>query len=153
MIIKIVKAEMGDAETLADIYNQSFYSDFIKYGECPGYGKTEKDIQDGMQKYIVYKIVVNSQTVGAISVNQESKTHCFLGALCVIPEYANRGIGQQAMSLLDKEFPSVQCWTLETPSDKEQNHYFYKKLGYTVTKEYMDGGVLISHFERRRTRN
>ncbi|MDD3339509.1 MAG: GNAT family N-acetyltransferase [Lachnospiraceae bacterium] len=149
MRIDIVKAQATDAQRLAEVFNRSFYSDFLKYGECPGYGKTEKDMLDGMKKYIVYKILADGETVGAISVKQESEGHYFLGALCVIPEFANQGIGQTAMGLLDKEFSAASHWALETPSDKSQNHYFYKKLGYEVTKEYMDGGVKVSYFERQ----
>lgn len=29
-----------------------------------------------------------------------------------------------------------------------ENHYFYSKLGYNVTKEYMDGDVRVSYSER-----
>ena len=86
--------------------------------------------------------------VGAASVQVKADKECYLGALCVIPEYANKGIGQQAMSFLDTEFSSAKHWALETPSDKTQNHYFYQKFGYKVTREYMDGDVKISYFER-----
>ena len=36
------KAEVEDAELLIGIYNASFYRDYLKYGECPGYGKTKE---------------------------------------------------------------------------------------------------------------
>jgi len=29
------KADIADAEMLIDIYNSTFYSDYVKYGECP----------------------------------------------------------------------------------------------------------------------
>lgn len=44
MNIKYRKAAVEDAELLIEIYNASFYSDYIKYGECPAYGKT-KDVE------------------------------------------------------------------------------------------------------------
>lgn len=53
------------------------------------------------------------------------------------------------MCFLDTKFANATNWALETPADKIQNHYFYKKFGYTVTKEYLDGNVLISYFERK----
>lgn len=46
MKIEYRKADITDAELLIDIYNFAFYSDYIKYGECPAYGKT-KEIDDG----------------------------------------------------------------------------------------------------------
>ena len=42
MGIEFRKADRVDAELLVDIYNASFYSDFIRYGECPAYGKTKE---------------------------------------------------------------------------------------------------------------
>lgn len=32
-------AKTEDAEMLVEIYNTSFYHDYVRYGECPGYGK------------------------------------------------------------------------------------------------------------------
>ena len=42
MKIEFRQAAMTDAELLVEIYNASFYNDYIKYGECPGYGKTKE---------------------------------------------------------------------------------------------------------------
>lgn len=149
MILEIIRAQPQDAKRLAEVFNASFYSDYIKYGECPGYNKTEDSMLSGMKEYIVYKIIVEGVIVGAISIKKESDNHFYLGALCVIPDYANKGIGQQAMRFLDSEFPHAVHWALETPTDKTQNHYFYKKFGYKVTKEYTDGSVPVSYFERQ----
>ena len=41
MMIEYRKADIADAELLISIYNSAFYSDYIKYGECPAYGKTK----------------------------------------------------------------------------------------------------------------
>lgn len=101
-----------------------------------------------MKKYRVYKIIADGIIVGAISVHEQSENHHFLGALFVIPEYSNQGIGQETMKFLDGEFVTAVHRTLEIPADKEQNQYFYKKMGYQVTKEYLDGIVSISYFER-----
>ena len=42
MKIEYRKADIADAQLLIDIYNSAFYSDYIKYGECPAYGKTKE---------------------------------------------------------------------------------------------------------------
>ena len=56
MKIEYRKADIVDAELLIDIYNSSFYSDYVKYGECPAYGKTK----EMMEKSIInYKIAIN----------------------------------------------------------------------------------------------
>ncbi len=148
MEITIKKAAPADAQRLAEVYNLSFYSDYLKYGECPGYGKTEQKILDGMRKRSLYKIITEDTIVGAISVQELPDHQYYLGALCVIPEYANKGIGQSAMKYLDEVYSDAVHWALVTPTDKSENHYFYKKFGYQVTRECMDGKVSVSYFER-----
>ena len=149
MHIKIEKAQNEDAGRLAEVFNQSFYSDYVTYGECPGYNKTEAGMRQSISKNMVYKVTADEEIVGAISVRRESGHRYYLGALCIIPAYANKGIGQTAMKYLDTEFPDARHWSLETPADKLPNHYFYQKFGYRITKEYKDGSVAISYFERQ----
>ena len=40
MMISFRQAAMDDAGLLVDIYNASFFSDYLRFGACPGYGKT-----------------------------------------------------------------------------------------------------------------
>lgn len=37
MIIEFERATLDDIEELINVRNQSFYEDYVKYGECPGY--------------------------------------------------------------------------------------------------------------------
>ncbi|WP_157797117.1 MULTISPECIES: hypothetical protein [Clostridium] len=37
MTVRFERATLDDVEELISIRNQCFYSDYIKYGECPGY--------------------------------------------------------------------------------------------------------------------
>ena len=40
MTIEYRRATKEDAEVLVNIYNASFYDDYVRYGSCPGYGQT-----------------------------------------------------------------------------------------------------------------
>lgn len=40
MNIEFREAKLEDAALLVEIKDASFYSDFVKCGECPGYGNT-----------------------------------------------------------------------------------------------------------------
>ncbi len=42
MKIEYRVAAIEDAELLIKIYNASFYDDHLRYGSCPGYGKTKE---------------------------------------------------------------------------------------------------------------
>jgi len=148
MDIEIVPAQTDDAISLVEIYNLSFYSDYIKYSKCPRYNRTEDSMVKTIRNNFVYKILFADKLIGAISVKPLSDTDFFLGALCVIPKYAHRGIGTKAMRFLDSEFANAKHWALETPSDKTENHHFYKKFGYEITKKYTVDDIEISYFER-----
>lgn len=45
MQIEYINANKSDAELLVDIYNVAFYSDYIKYGECPAYGRSVQSME------------------------------------------------------------------------------------------------------------
>jgi ribosomal protein S18 acetylase RimI-like enzyme len=146
MMIEFVKATEADAAKFVEVQNKSFYADYLRYGECPGYGRTAESIAESMKRNYAYKITADGEVVGKISASEKENGECHLDCLCVIPEYENRGIGRQAVSFIEKQFPRAIKWSLETPADKVQNHYFYQKCGYKIIDKTMDGNVEIVIF-------
>lgn len=120
MEIKFERAIIDDAETLANVRNQSFYADYIKYGECPGYNVSKEHMIDSILNRILYKIICNNQVVGNIGVRDNHDSTFYLGCLCVIPDYENKGIGQGAIRFIESQFPNATIWTLRTPADKDR---------------------------------
>lgn len=149
MNIKFERATINDCDALINVRNQSFYADYIKYGECPGYNCSKENMTNCIINRISYKIICNNQIIGNISVTDNHNSTYHLGCLCVIPDYENKGIGQEALRFLERVFPNATIWNLITPEDKERNHYFYKKAGYTIAKEYVKGSVKVVLFEKR----
>ena len=147
MNIQIKAATIEDAEVLVDIYNKAFYEDYVKYGECPGYGKSVSDMEKSIKassKYIAY---VGSVAVGAISVLKKDDGLYYLGALCVIPEYQRMGIGYKLLEFFKEQSKDWKTIELVTPADKEKNVNFYtKKCGFVIDGEEMDGSVKLYHF-------
>ncbi|MDQ2088121.1 GNAT family N-acetyltransferase [Herbivorax sp. ANBcel31] len=147
--VDIIKANIEDVQKLIEVQNQSFYDDYIKYGECPGYNHTVESMTNIIENRFTYKIVYENEIIGDIIVKKNSCNNYYLGCICVIPYYQNKGIGNVAISFIEQQFPNAENWTLETPSDKEVNHHFYKKLGYVIVKEYLVGKVKIALFEKK----
>lgn len=145
MKIEFIEATEADAEKFVEIQNNAFYADYIKYGACPGYGRTTESMAESMKRNSAFKIVADGEIVGKVSAKEDNGA-CHLDCLCVIPEYENRGIGHQAVAFIEKQFPSAKKWSLETPCDKERNHRFYKQCGYTVVDKMMDGDIEIVVF-------
>lgn len=67
MLLTYREATKSDANLLINIYNSSFYEDYIHYGECPGYGKTKEQMELSIIKFPKYIIIKDSIPIGVIS--------------------------------------------------------------------------------------
>lgn len=141
------KAVKDDANLLIDIYNSSFYDDYVRYGECPAYGKTKEGMEFSIKNFTKYLIICDHIPVGAISFDKKEGGHYYLGCLCVIPAYQGKGIGTKAFQYMLSVCPDWKQITLVTPADKEQNIKFYtEKCGFSVANKVMDGNVEVVNF-------
>lgn len=98
MKVEYRKADIADAELLIDIYNAAFYRDYIKYGECPAYGKTKEMMEKSIIDYPKFIILYNSKPVGYISCKKVDVGIYEVGCLCVVPEFQDKGIGTHAIN-------------------------------------------------------
>lgn len=144
MKLRFRHAFMDDADILIDLYNQSFHKDFLRYGECPAYGKTKVQMQKSLRTFPKDIILCDNIPVGVISANNKGNGEYYVGRLCVIPEYQNKGIGTQAINHFLKDNADWKKILLITPSDKDENIYFYtKKCGFRIDAAEMDGNVNV----------
>lgn len=51
MYITCRNANEQDANLLVGIYNAAFYDDFIRYGQCPAYGRTRARMAESVRKF------------------------------------------------------------------------------------------------------
>ena len=145
MKIGLRKAELSDAELLVDIYNSSFYNDYIKYGECPAYGKTKEMMRRSIIDFPKFLILYNEKAVGCISCKELQQGIYEVGCLCVIPEFQGKGIGTAAMEFVKSYYTDWNRFTLVTPVNKSENILFYtKKCGFYIQSLEMDGSVQVA---------
>ena len=147
--IAFKRASLEDADALIEVRNESFYADYVKYGQCPGYNCSKEEMIDHIANRISYKILLGNQIIGNMSIRDNHDGTYHLGCLCIVPDYENRGIGQKALRFLESEFKDATAWTLDTPKDNERNVHFYKKAGFCVTNEYASGPVQLLWFEKK----
>ncbi len=73
MNIQFERASLEDADILISVQNKSFYSDFIKYGVCPGYNRTHDSMVERISQNHVYKILCNGIVIGDIAVRDNER--------------------------------------------------------------------------------
>jgi len=54
-------AEISDADVLIEIYNSAFYDDYIRYGQCPAYGRSRENMEQSVKDYP--KIIAYSRSL------------------------------------------------------------------------------------------
>ena len=57
MRIEFREAVAADAELLIEIYNSAFYKDFIRYGECPAYGRSLEEMRRSILEFPKFVIL------------------------------------------------------------------------------------------------
>lgn len=147
MKLEYKKAKTEDALLLIDIYNSAFYNDYVKYGECPAYGKTKAMMEKSIIDYPKFIILYDNKAAGCISCKKLEAGIYEIGCLCVIPEFQGKGIGTEAIKFVASYFKDWKQFTLITPIDKKENIKFYtEKCGFKIISTEMDGNVKVVRF-------
>ena len=145
------KAVSEDAEMLVNIYNAAFYSDHVRFGACPGYGKTTEMMEASIRDNPKYIILCDNRPVGCVSCKMPEKKEYEITCLCIIPEYQGKGLGTQAVRFVKALYDDWEKITLVTPVDKKENVKFYtEKCGFRIVSIEKDGNVELARFVAER---
>ena len=151
MTIEYRKAGAEDAAMLINIYNASFYSDYRRYGACPGYGKTTEMMEASIRDHPKYIILCDNKPVGCVSCKMQETSVYEITCLCIVPEYQGKGIGTQAVRFVKDLYDDWEKITMVTPADKQENVKFYtEKCGFHIVSVETDGNVALARFVTER---
>lgn len=151
MTIEYRAAVTEDAELLVSIYNASFYDDDLKYGACPGYGKTKEMMAESIRNAPKHIILCDQKPVGCVSCQKLEAGVYEVGCLCVIPQFQGKGIGTQAIQFVQALYEDWKKLTLVTPMDKKENIKFYtEKCGFHIVSTEAEGNVQLARFALER---
>lgn len=144
-------ADINDADILIEIYNSAFYDDFIRYGQCQGYGRSRENMERSILDYPKTIAYDNDKAVGVISVKDEGSGKYYIGCLAVKKEEQGRGIGTSLMKHFMSEHQDWVELTLVTPKDNEKNIRFYtERFGFEIIGEEVDDVVTVLLFKLSR---
>lgn len=150
-VMEYRSADLSDAELLVDIYNSAFYDDFIRYGQCQGYGRSKESMEQSIRDYPKVIAYDDGKPVGVISYKAEAPGKYYIGCLAVIKEAQGCGIGTALMNHFMSENPDWNELTLVTPKDNERNIRFYTgRFGFEIVGEENDDAVTVLWFKLSR---
>ena len=147
MIIEYKQAAIDDAGLLVEIYNASFFSDYQRFGTCPGYGKTIEMMEESLRSSTKHIILCDNKPVGCVSCHSNGQQEYEIGCLCVIPEYQGKGIGTQAIRFVQDYYDDWKRLTLVTPLYKHENVRFYtERCGFQIVSTEKEDGIELVRF-------
>ena len=117
-------AEEKDVPLLTDLYDRAFLEDFQRYGQYPGYGRSQEQMRDSLRRVPKQILLFGGVPVGVLSYERRDDGSVYLGCLCIVPEMQGRGLGTRAFAHMLEECPEVHRFELVTPADKVQNIAF-----------------------------
>jgi len=126
----------SDVPMLYNIALQAFHPDYEKYGVYPPLLKQKQ--KHFLPPLIFGKTLLNDDIIigGAFVVGIGKKGK--IGAIFIDPAHQKKGLGRQALLGIEKQYPKVKKWRLETPGENLGLHRFYESLGYVKTGEMKD---------------
>lgn len=140
-MLEFQKSALKDAKLLTELKIRTFDDDSRRFfnrpnGGPPGYDSVEFQ-RELIINHMTYNILWDSNIIGSMTITDNGNFHYELSTIFIIPEYQNKGIGQQAIMFIEQEFQDAKKWTLDTPSTATRNHYLYEKMGYTKVHEIL----------------
>ena len=143
-VVKILRADISDAEKLTEVCKRSFDSDkdYGAPGEGgpPGYDSVDWNASMITSRIVdYYKILHSDIIVGGFIAGQRQPGYRVCERIFVDPDYQRMGIGTQAFHYIWRIYPDAIVWTLGTPEWNTRTNRFYESVGFVqigFTNEY-----------------
>lgn len=138
-MLKIKQTSSDAAEIIHNLQKRSFDPLLEKYQDYdmnPAMESVEVIRQKiDRENTTAYIFQLDDEFVGWVRVTELEGMVYKISALCVVPEYQNRGIAQEALKQIESYYPNAEKWVLNTILQEEGNCHLYEKLGYVRVGE------------------
>ena len=153
MNLQLLKAGTADALTLNGISKRAFDSDVLvgadTAGGPPGYMSVPFHTKMARQGHLCKLTDEGLIVGGAILFLKDDVLN--VARIFVAPEHYRKGYGIFMMQEIEKQFPEVKEYTLDTPVWNTRTNAFYSKLGYTEIKRDGEFVYYSKKTERKKT--
>lgn len=135
-MITLKPASPGDAPALLDIQRRAFHALLEKYQDYGTNPATEplSSIERKLRERDYYFIELDGRAAGLICVKHMEDSLC-VTPIGLVPECRGKGLGHEAMALLENQYPENRRWELATILQEPGLCRFYESLGYRRTGE------------------
>ncbi len=137
MEIQLIKADEDDCETIHRMQRAAFEALLAKYQDYETSPAAETLAQVRARfaspQTDHYFIMLRSERVGCIRINNLPDDVCRLSSLFIMPDYRGKGYAQEAMRQVELLYPRAARWRLDTIKQETKLCYLYEKMGYRQT--------------------
>lgn len=138
-MLKVKQISSDSADIVYNIQKKSFEPLLNKYHDYdvnPAIESVER-IREKIDRAntTAYIFQLNNINVGWVRVTELEDKIYKISALCVLPEYQNRGIAQEALKRIESYHPDARKWILSTIFQEKGNCHLYEKIGYVKVGE------------------
>lgn len=155
MKLTLNKAVFSDCKQIHKMQVSAFtgllekYRDFDTNPATESLEKIQNKFSQSFTDY--YFIMLDKTKIGVVRVVRLSDTTCRISPMLILPEYQNNGYSQQALSAVEKLYPDVKEWKLDTIKEESKLCYLYEKCGYIPTgkEEILKDGMTIVYYSKQ----
>lgn len=111
--------------------------------------QTYEELVEEFERTLILKCVIDEKIVGSVRATVDENNQCHIGRLVVHPDYRRKGIGNELMNAIEKEFRNSSCFCLFTSKSSAPTVKFYAQLGYVIVGELNDEKPVMFLMEKK----
>lgn len=136
MSITLVKAQRDDCPLIYYMQIKSFRALLEKYQDydfSPGAEKIERTYQRFDEPTSDFWLICSeNKPIGAVRIGHYDSL-CKLKQIFILPEHQEHGFAQEAIRLVEAQYPDATRWELATILQEDKLRHLYEKMGYSDT--------------------
>lgn len=143
------KAKVDECDKIHEMQIEAFsvlLDKYKDYDTSPA-RETIEDVKKRLAQNNIdnYFTCLNNKEIGVIRVAKLGKKSR-LSSIFLLPQYQNRGYGEQAIWEVERLYPKTEHWELDTIKQESRLCHFYEKMGYVATgqeKNIQEGMTIV----------
>lgn len=101
------------------------------------YHESLERLESKINQFKYFTIYCDDKIIGGADIRRRSENHYRLNRIYIDPSFQNKGLGYQAILLIEKNYKDAKIWDLDTPQYSYGNQHLYEKLGYKKVSEHV----------------